>query len=264
MILGLLLVLSALVLTGLCALGGMFKQGPLAFALSFNVASAIKEVHELLAYLLLAMAGLHVTGVLVESWLQRESLIMTMITGNKDLHKGDRAPKPRHSQAFSATALVLALGLGSAFALAKLPPHGWHPLEVPAVYGKECGACHMAYHPSLLPAEAWAAVMSQLADHYGEDASLPTAKTQEIADWLAANSSENWDTLAANRLRTPDATASRPISGNGWWKRRHHHISDTIFNQKNIHSRSNCAACHGDAATGLFAPQAIQIPKAPS
>ena len=265
MILGLLLVLSALVLSGLCALGGMFKQGPLAFALSFEGASAIKEAHELLAYLLLGMAGLHVTGVLVESWLQRESLILSMITGNKDLREGETAPRPRHRQAFAAAALVLALGLGGAFALTKLPPHGWRPLETPAAYADECGSCHMAYHPSLLPAETWAGIMANLLNHFGEDAVIPNkVKATAIAAWLAANSSESWDTLAANRLRYPDASASRPITGNNWWKRRHRHIDDTIFHQKNIRSRSNCAACHGDAGEGLFAPQAIQIPKAPS
>lgn len=261
MILGLLLVLSAIALTGLAALGGMFKQGPLAFALSFQSGGMIKEAHELLANLLLAMAALHVAGVLLESRLLRESLILSMITGRKELRPGEAPPAPRHRLAYAAAALILGLGVGGAVLLSKQPPQGWHPLAAPESFGKECGACHIAYHPSLLPAAAWTQLMGHLDEHFGEDASLPAAKTQEIADFLTANASENWDTLAANRLRHPDAAADRPITGNPWWKRKHRHIADTIFQQKTVKTRSNCAACHGDAAQGLFAPQAIALPK---
>jgi len=263
MILALLLTLSGIILTGFCALGGMFDQGPLAFALSFDLGGAIKELHELLANLLLALAALHVAGVLVESRLLREALILTMITGRKDLQPGQTAPEPRRKGAFTIAALVLTTGVGGAVILAHLPAKGWHPLMVPADYAKECGACHMAYHPSLLPAATWADLTSHLDNHYGEDASLPAATTASIAGWLTANASENWDSLAANRLRYPDALAARPISGNVWWKRKHRHIPDTIFQQKSVKTRSNCAACHGDAAEGLFSPQAISIPKDP-
>ncbi|HVI50444.1 MAG TPA: cytochrome b/b6 domain-containing protein [Candidatus Sulfotelmatobacter sp.] len=263
MVLALLLTLTAITVTGFCALGGLFKQGPLAFALSYAAGGGIKDIHELLAYGLLALAAGHVTGVLVESRLLRESLILTMITGKKDLGPGQTAPFPRHAGAFAIAGTVLAAGIGGALLLAQQPPKGWHPLEVPAAYTKECGACHMAYHPSLLPAAAWTAVMSHLDDHYGEDASLPAATGDAIASWLTANASEQWDTLAANRLRTPDLQAKRPISGNAWWKRKHRHIADTIFQNKTVKTHSNCAACHGDAAEGLFAPQAIAIPKEP-
>jgi mono/diheme cytochrome c family protein len=125
----------------------------------------------------------------------------------------------------------------------------------------------MAYHPSLLPAESWAGIVGNLSDHFGEDAGIANkTNLAAIAGWLAANASDSWDTLAANRLghAEAEAEASRPITGNSWWKRRHRHIADTIFRQKNIRSHGNCAACHGDAGQGLFAPQAIKVPKVPS
>ena len=264
MVAALLTALSLLALTGLVALGGMFKQGPLAFALTFQGASALKELHEVLAYLLLAMAGLHLAGVLVESRLLKEALILTMITGRKELEPGERAPRPAHRKAAPAAMTVLVLVFGVGFALSRLPPAGWHALTIPESYAKECGACHMAYHPSLLPAEGWSKVMAKLEDHYGEDASLSAAKTAEISAFLTGNAQERWDTLAANRLHGYDAAAERPITGNVWWKRKHRHIAATIFHQRNVISKSNCAACHGDAAQGLFAPQEIHIPKDPS
>lgn len=258
MILALLLVLSGLVITGLVSVGGLFKQGPLAFATPFHFAAGVKEIHELLAYGLLALAGGHILGVLVESKLLKEALILTMITGKKDLHPGQLRPAPRRPMAFAVAGLLLLLGLGGGWALSDLPKLGWHPLEVPAVYAKECGACHMAYHPSLMPAAAWSSVMGHLSDHFGEDASLPAEPTAAIAAWLQQNAGENWDSLAANRLQAP---LDDRITGNSWWKRKHRHIPDTVFQQKSVKSRSNCNACHGDAAQGLFAPQSIALPQ---
>jgi hypothetical protein len=41
---------------------------------------------------------------------------------------------------------------------------------------KECGECHMAYQPGLLPAASWNRIMDGLADHFGENASVLPAK----------------------------------------------------------------------------------------
>jgi hypothetical protein len=61
-----------------------------------------------------------------------------------------------------------------------------------ATYGQECGSCHMAYQPGLLPALDWARIMGPdaLADHYGDDASLSDALRGEIASYLVANSAD--------------------------------------------------------------------------
>jgi len=45
---------------------------------------------------------------------------------------------------------------------------------------KECGECHMAYQPALLPRESWAAMMDDLPNHFGEDASLPDKLAADI------------------------------------------------------------------------------------
>ncbi len=37
------------------------------------------------------------------------------------------------------------------------------------LYSEECGACHLAYPPSLLPQASWRGIMDGLADHFGED-----------------------------------------------------------------------------------------------
>jgi len=44
---------------------------------------ALAELHELVAYFMLAVVGLHLVGVLVSSLLHRENLVRSMITGSK-------------------------------------------------------------------------------------------------------------------------------------------------------------------------------------
>ncbi len=44
-----------------------------------------------------------------------------------------------------------------------------------AVVIKECGACHMVFQPSFLPARSWQKMMEGLKDHFGENAELDEA-----------------------------------------------------------------------------------------
>ncbi|HFC04949.1 MAG TPA: hypothetical protein ENJ55_04520, partial [Rhizobiales bacterium] len=125
----------------------------------------------------------------------------------------------------------------------------------------ECGDCHMAYHPSLLPASSWIKLMAGLDDHFGEDASLDAVTVRNITDFLTRYSSEHWDSEAANNLRVVSARDPLRITGAPYWLRRHKEIAPAVFKQKNIGSKANCAACHSDAASGHFDDEKIAIPK---
>ncbi|MDW8371653.1 MAG: cytochrome b/b6 domain-containing protein, partial [Geminicoccaceae bacterium] len=48
-----------------------------------RLAHAVEEVHEAAANGLLVLIGLHVLGVLAESWREGENLVRAMITGRK-------------------------------------------------------------------------------------------------------------------------------------------------------------------------------------
>jgi hypothetical protein len=103
--------------------------------------------------------------------------------------------------------------------------------------------------------------VSDLADHFGEDASLDSATRDRIGGWLAANAAERWDTEAANNFRHVSADEPLRITATNYWKRRHGDIPDTVFASRPVGSKVNCIACHRDARSGRFDDQSIAIPK---
>lgn len=48
----------------------------------------------------------------------------------------------------------------------------------------ECGSCQVAYHPTLLLARSWKALMDRQDDHFGENLGFDTATLAGILDFL--------------------------------------------------------------------------------
>jgi cytochrome b len=257
------LILIGITLSGFLVLGGEEKQGPLAGLASYAFGSQAKEWHETLVYLLLALVAGHVVGVIVESRLLKENLVLSMITGDKDLP--DDLPRPtvpaRPVAAAGVLLAVVGIAAAGVVALYTLAPIRSPATAKNAAYDKECGACHYAFHPSLMPARKWAALLADLSNHFGDDASLPPAVTNEISAWLAANSGEHWDTEAANWFLEEDPSEPLRITATDNWRAKHAQIGAEVFARKSIGGRTNCAACHADFASGQFDDQAIDIPE---
>jgi cytochrome b len=255
-------VLLLLALTGLVALGGADKQGPLAFAVDFRLGEAARRAHAALAWLVLALLAGHIAGVIFESRRLRENLARAMLTGRKRARPEARPPgeaQPRRAAAILALAGLLALA--SIAGLSRLPARGVPDATLDRVYTLECGSCHMAYPPSLLPARSWQAILASLPDHFGEDASLGAATAGRLASYLAAHSAGHADTRAANLFRVVNVAAPLRMTATPAWRRLHGDVPDSVFGRRAIGTRGACAACHRDAATGRFDPQAIAVPQ---
>jgi cytochrome b len=263
MVFALLLVLTAIVLSGAITLGGMLKQGPLRAFLTYATGRQMLGIHRLLAWLLLGMIGAHVCGVAFESWRERENLVRAMLTGCKRAEPPTVGVAPRRAAPRLTAWLTLWLGFGGAAAiaaLATLPGLGVPPTTLNPEFAEQCGSCHLAFPPSLAQAATWNAILDHMDAHFGENTGLSPDLIAHLRIYLDANAAVRWDTLPSWRLRTPDPGGSLRITATPGWRRIHRGIPAATFAAPPIFSRSACEACHTDAATGLFAPQNIAVP----
>lgn len=263
MVFALLAVLAALAVAGIVTLGGADKQGPLAFAVPYRIGETARTLHKALAYLLMALIGLHLAGVAFESMIGRERLIGAMATGWKRAATLGTARLARARPALAAVAVGLLIGGGGlgVAAWSARPAFGVPPVAIDPVYARECGSCHMPYPPSLAPRARWAALMNGLADHFGEDASLEPPTKAAILAWLSDNSAERWDTRAAHEFARANPADPLRITATPYWATVHRGVPASVFKSKAVAAPGNCLACHADAMTGRFDPQQIQIPE---
>ena len=131
------------------------------------------------------------------------------------------------------------------------------------VYKDECGSCHMAYPPGLLPAESWGEIMSSLDDHFGDNAELDTSPHKEITDFLVANSADKSDYRRSRRFASSNGSGEiiTRITETPYFKHEHDEIPlRLVTGNKDVNSFSQCNACHGKADLGLFREGDISIP----
>lgn len=265
MIFALLAVLAAIGVSGVITLGGLLKQGPLRSALSYATGDWALQIHALFADMILAMIGLHLAGVAFESWRGRENLVAAMFTGRKAaVVPPEPAPPGRAHPGIAMTIMlaILAVSVGAILKLSALPGLLMPPANSDPVFEVQCGACHLAFPASLAPSSTWTRILADTKHHFGADASLTDEQIETIGGWLLANSAEHWDTLPSHVLRAPAADGSLRITDTPGWRARHRGIAPAVFTTKPVYRPSNCAACHADAASGIFAPQNIAIPEA--
>jgi hypothetical protein len=122
-----------------------------------------------------------------------------------------------------------------------------------SLWQNECGACHVAFPPRLLPAESWRAVMSGLNKHFGSDASLDPATAREISTFLDKN--------AGSRRQETSGKPLLRITETRWFQREHDEVSDRTWKNPKVKSAANCAACHIQAESGNYSEHNIRIPK---
>lgn len=128
------------------------------------------------------------------------------------------------------------------------------PSEVNAKWQAECGSCHMAFPPGLLPAASWKKLMAGLDKHFGTDASLSAADASEITNYLTKYPSNRWTA----------STAPLRITDSEWFKAKHYNkgeIAPDVWKRESVKSPGNCMACHQGADKGIFDDKGIQIPK---
>jgi hypothetical protein len=119
-------------------------------------------------------------------------------------------------------------------------------------YQVECASCHIAYPPQLLPKASWRALMGDLANHFGTDASLDAKTAKEIQSYLEANTGRSQANGAKPPLR---------ISETRWFRDEHDEVPATTWTSPAVKSAANCGACHTRAERGDFSERSLRVPK---
>ncbi len=117
----------------------------------------------------------------------------------------------------------------------------------------ECGSCHVAFPPHLLPAESWRAVMSGLKKHFGTDANLDPAVSRKIYIFLQEYAGAKKYEASPNPLLR--------ITETQWFQQVHSVVSERTWKRPKIRSAANCVACHIQAESGNYNGHDIIIPK---
>jgi len=124
----------------------------------------------------------------------------------------------------------------------------------PAAHPKwkaECGSCHTAYPPQLLPASSWRRIMSTLERHFGTDATLDAAAAAEIGTFLEQNAGTGKRVRGAQTLR---------ITESAWFRREHREVPAATWKLPGVKTAANCVACHTTADQGDFRERNIRVP----
>jgi hypothetical protein len=146
----------------------------------YRFADNLKVLHLGLTFALLAVIFGHISGVMIETIRHKTGIITAMFTGIKF---SDEAEIPLPTGGLLKTvsfAWIIAIFPTVIYLISSMETKQPLNLTIPAIYKKECAACHMAFPPNALPAKSWKTMMENLQGHFGEDASMMKPRNRGI------------------------------------------------------------------------------------
>ena len=174
--------------------------------------------------------------------------------------------------------LAAALILTSAYAVAEQSFGGWlinfnrqkgvKPVTDKS-YLEECGGCHFAYQPGLLPARSWEALLNKdaLRKHFGANAELDDDTLKEIHDYAVDNAADKSWFKRSRKIAVATETGPAPlrITGLLYISRKHEDIPEKMIKgNQDVKSLSFCDKCHTQAAKGVYDADTVNIPHYPN
>ena len=136
--------------------------------------------------------------------------------------------------------------------------YGYSLVNENPVYIDECGSCHMAYPPQLLPGPGWQKIMQNLEDHFGENAEIDATTRAILENYLMqAVSFGSYHKM----FRNLGNQAPLRITELPYFIHEHDEIPSRFIQANDkISSLSQCNACHQGAERGQFDEDDIFIP----
>ena len=135
-------------------------------------------------------------------------------------------------------------------------------------YQDECGECHFAYQPGLLPAKSWEVLLEAdaLRKHFGVDAELDKDALRVIHDYAVDNAADkSWYKRSRKiAVATEEGRAPLRITELRYISRKHRDIPEKMIKgNKGVKSLSFCDKCHTQASNGVYDVDTVSIPNYP-
>ncbi len=264
----LLTLVLALGVTGFFCLGGEEGHGPLRSLVGRTAGHRWGDAHEVIAWVGAGAVSLHVAGILVEDIVLRTGLVRGMLDGRKRGRVTEAADGPRRGAALILGGVLLAFAgwtwADAATADADHPfiPYRGDPLPMNDTWNEECGPCHLAFHPSLLPRRSWTAMWAGQHEHFGDDLALSDDTLRTLDAFAQAHATEAEESEAAWEIgrSVPGGEAPLRITKTRRWNELHARVDDAVWTHERVGGRSDCAACHEDAEAATFDDGAMRLP----
>lgn len=179
--------------------------------------------------------------------------------------------KKNHTRALLVGATLLAGVSGMAMSDGKDSIlQSWFSQTTPGIdkvttdlYQEECGSCHLAYQPGLLPAQSWEQIMGSLNDHFGENAELLQDDANTIRNFLLNNAAGRVNFGLPNKFMAAQKGKPYPLRITEMHYFRHEHDElgpDQVQKNPEVKSLSQCNRCHQGARQGLYDEHDVIIP----
>lgn len=151
---------------------------------------------------------------------------------------------------------AILIAITTAFSFSKVQAETF-PVIMNQTVKTECGDCHMPFPPQTLPKASWEKIMSNLSNHFGEDASLDAGTTAEILDYHVQNASDVSNVRAAQKWRARGVGIR--LTEAPRFIKKHGNCAPEVWTHEKVQSKANCVACHASMNTTGSTDQNIRF-----
>jgi len=150
---------------------------------------------------------------------------------------------------------AIAAAIAAAVALAKpVQAESFPPITDKAVLA-ECGDCHMVFFAEMLPRRSWMNILSNLSNHFGEDASVDAAVLPKIIAHHVSNAGDVINSRGARKWREgldPNEAPEKITSAPRFTRKHSDSDFKRMWDKFKVKSNADCVACHKQAQQGIF------------
>ena len=131
-----------------------------------------------------------------------------------------------------------------------------------STYADQCGTCHFAYQPELLPAESWRLILDGTEDHFGDTVDLDQDARREIERYLTSNAANTSSAeLSRKIMRSLAGRIPLRITNIPYIRKEHHELPPQVIKQPSVGAWGNCIVCHRNAENGDYDDDRVSVPQ---